>query len=146
MPHLTPTLPHCTAPFAVLAAVAFAVPAAATVPTTYLPDNSMLVVSLNVKQLLRAPLVHADEKAFKEAMESGTKALETFGVNPAKDVDRMIVAVGEDLKAATSILLLHGRFDATKIDGRLRQLARERKNDVQVIEEGGATMFQGRLP
>src|SRR5207248_3597921 len=60
----------------------------------YLPDGTMLVLTLNVKQLLQAPLVRGDDKAFKQALAEATKALEAFGVDPAKDVDRIIVAVG----------------------------------------------------
>jgi hypothetical protein len=115
-------------------------------PTPYLPDGTMFVLTLNVKQLLQAPLVRADEKAFRQMADEAAKALGGFGVDPRKDVDRVVLAVGEKLKAATTLVLLEGRFDTAKVEGRLRDLARERKNDMQVIEDAGATFFQGRLP
>src|SRR5205823_964226 len=46
----------------------------------------------------------------------------------------------------TTLILVEGRFDVAKLQGRLRDLARDRKADMQAIEEGGATYFQGRLP
>src|SRR5437868_5428584 len=99
-----------TATFAVLTAALFATPMRAADPTAYLPDGTMLVLSFNVRQLLQAPLVHGDEKAFKQATADATKALAGFGVDPAKDVDRIVLAVGEQLKAATTLILVEGRF------------------------------------
>jgi hypothetical protein len=120
--------------------------ARAAEPTTYLPDGTMLVLTLNVKQLRQSALLRGDEKAFKEKMAEAAKALETFGVDPAKDLDRIVLAVGEQLNPANTLILIEGRFDVTKIQGRLRELTRERKNDLQAIEESGFTIFQGRLP
>lgn len=129
------------------ATVAYAAPASmAAEPSAYLPDGTMFVLTLNVKQFLQAPLMRSDEKAFERAVDEIAKAFTGFGVDPRKDVDRVTLAVGEQLKAANTLVLLEGRFDATKVEGRLRELARERKNDMQVIEDGGTTLFQGRLP
>ena len=41
---------------------------------------------------------------------------------------------------------MHGRFDADKIQQRLKERGKERKGDVEAIEEGGASIFQCRLP
>src|SRR4051794_12726790 len=115
-------------------------------PTKYLPDGTMLVMTLNVRQLVQTPLVRGDEKAFKQATSEMAKALAGFGVDPAKDVDRVVLAVGEQLKAVNIVILLEGRFNVDKVQGRLRELARDRKNDMQAIEESGAVYFEGRLP
>jgi hypothetical protein len=119
---------------------------AAAEPTTYLPDGTMFVLTMNLKQLFQAPLVRADEKAFQRFVDEATKAFAGFGVDPRKDVDRVVLALGDQLKAATTLVLLEGHFDPAKVEARLRDLAKERKNDMQVIEDGGATLFQGRLP
>ncbi|HEY1381892.1 MAG TPA: hypothetical protein VGF55_34145, partial [Gemmataceae bacterium] len=142
--------PPCRLRFALAVTVAamFAGPPAlrAADTTGLLPDGTALVLSLNVKQLLQAPLVRSDEKAFKQLMGEATKALERFGVDPAKDLDRVLLAASDPLKPASWLMLLSGRFDANKVEGRLKELARDRKADVQVADEGGAAVFQCRLP
>ena len=65
-----------------LAATMLAAPARAADLSQYLPDGTLLVVSFNIKQLMDAPLVKSDEKAFKDGMAEVTKALEGFGVEP----------------------------------------------------------------
>src|SRR5262245_33212505 len=77
----------------------------------YLPDGSFLVLSFNVKQLLAAPLVRGDEKAFKQGMGEAAKVLEGFGVDPAKDIDRVVLAVGDQLQPQNVLVLLQGKFD-----------------------------------
>src|SRR5262245_28717860 len=114
--------------------------------TKYLPDGAMLILSVDVKQFLRAPLVRGDDRAFRQAIGEAAKGLEAFGVDPAKDVDRLVLAAGEQLKAAHAILLLLGRFDPAKFQARLNDLARQKKNDFEAISEGGATVYRGRLP
>jgi hypothetical protein len=113
-------------------------------PTTYFPNGTMLIVSLNFRQLLDAPLVRENASA-RIAVAETAKALEGLGVT-AKELDRVVVAVGEQLRSSSAILLMHGRFDADRVQGRLKERARERKNEIDVIEDAGATIFQCRLP
>jgi hypothetical protein len=131
------------------AGTAVAAPApAATGPAgdldKYLPDGTQFVVSFNVKQLLDAPLVKTDKKAFDEGMEHATKGLQDFGVDPKKDIDRVIIAASEDVQKA--LIFLEGRFDAAKIEGKLEAVAKENKDKLKVITEGKAKIFQTELP
>src|SRR5947208_13626445 len=70
--------------------------AAATGLDKYLPDGAQFVLSFNVKQLLDAPLVKTDKKAFDEAMDNAAKHLKDFGIDPKKDLDRVVVAMSFD--------------------------------------------------
>src|SRR3954463_12113006 len=114
-------IPPCRLPFAVVVSVAATFALAPSLRaadlTGLLPDGTALVLSLNVKQLLQAPLVRSDEKAFKQLMADATKALERFGVDPAKDLDRVLLAASDPLKPASWLVLLSGRFDANKVQG-----------------------------
>jgi len=130
---------------AVAAGLSFAAPAAAD-PLKYLPDGTMLVLRLDVKQFLQSPAIRGDDKGFRKEMGELKKALEPFGIDPTKDVNQAVFAAGEQLKAANMVLLLVGQFDPAKVQGRLKDLARQRKDDLQEIDEGGATIFQGRMP
>jgi hypothetical protein len=127
-------------------AVAF-LPAAATAadPVAYLPDGTMLVVSFNVQQFLESPLIR-DGGNFKPFVKDAVHALEGFGVDPTKDSDRVLLAVGEQLRASSMLMLFQGRFDADKVQKRLKDRAKDRKADIEVLDEGGATVFQCRLP
>src|SRR4051794_21830613 len=77
-----------------------AAPARAADLDKYLPDGAQFIVSFNVKQLLNAPLIKSDKKAFDEGMEHASKGLQDFGIDPKKDLDRVILAMSEDVQKA----------------------------------------------
>jgi hypothetical protein len=129
-----------------LAAAVLGAPARAADFDKYLPDQTLFVVALNVKQLLNAPLLKSDEKAYKQSLAEATKALEGFGVDPAKDVNRVIFAAGEDMKAKNLLILVEGHFDPAKLQAKLDDLAKEPKYNLKTTKVNGATVYQGRLP
>jgi hypothetical protein len=127
-----------------LAAALVGAPARAADVDKYLPDGAFIVLSFNVKQLLAAPLIKGDEKAFKQGMGEAAKALEGFGVDPAKDIDRIVLAVGDQLQPQNVLILLQGSFDSAKVQAKLQELAKEGKN-LDVLTEDGATIYQGKI-
>ena len=129
-----------------LAAAVLGAPACAADIDKYLPDQTLLVVSLNVKQLLNAPLLKSDEKAYKQGLAEATKALEGFGVDPAKDVNRVVFAAGEEMKAKGFLVLVVGHFDPAKLQAKLDELAKDPKNNLKAIEVDGAKVYQGKVP
>jgi hypothetical protein len=131
----------------VVVVVAAAVPVTAgraSEPTTYLPDGTMLAVSINVRQFLDAPLIKENVSA-RQAVGEMTKGLQAAGVE-TKDLDRVVFALGEQLRSSSWLLLVQGRFDIDRVQARLKERARERKNEIDVVEDAGATTFQCRLP
>ncbi len=128
-----------------LTASLLGVAARAADSTHYLPNGTIVVLTFNVKQLLNAPLIKGDEKAFNQGMGEASKVLEGFGVNPAKDIDRITLAVGEEMQPKSVIILLEGKFDPAKINDKLKELVKEKKN-LESITEGGTTIYQGKLP
>ena len=124
----------------------FALPAPAADAGAYLPDRTILVVSVNVPQLLQSPPIRDGGAAVKSVVSDAAKALDGFGIDAAKDLDRIMLAVGDQLRSTSGLVLLQGRFDADKIHRRIKDQARERKGTIAVLDEGGATVFQCRLP
>jgi hypothetical protein len=126
--------------------VAF-LPAAARAadPVTYMPDGTMLVMSFNAQQFLQSPLIR-DGTGLKPFFKDAVLVLEGFGLDPTKDTDRVVLAVGEQTRTGSMLILLHGRFDADKVQRRMKDRAKEKKDEVELIDEGGATIFQCRLP
>jgi hypothetical protein len=129
-----------------LVAVVAAPAAPAADVATYLPDGTMLVVSFNVQQFLQAPLVRDGGGSAQPLIKDAIRALEGFGIEPGKDLDRVLLAVGEQMRAGSMLMLLHGRFDPDKVQQRIKDRAKERKSDIEVLDEGGAAVFQFRLP
>ncbi|HEX4590095.1 MAG TPA: hypothetical protein VH120_09215 [Gemmataceae bacterium] len=105
----------------------------------------MLVVSLEVRQFLQAPLVR-EHAAARPMVHEIVKAFERLGIDAVKDLDRADLAIGDQLRSASSLLLLAGRFDDDKIMARIKERAQERKGEVEILDEGGAKVFQCRLP
>jgi hypothetical protein len=129
---------------AALAVSTIAAPARAADVSKYLPDGTMLVVSLNLKQLLDSPLVKSDEKAFKSGMAELTKVLEGFGVDPNKDLTRVVMATGMDPKNA--LVLLEGKFDSEKVHGKLKELAQDKKNNLSVANDAKVAHYKIKIP
>lgn len=129
---------------AALAVAIVAGPARAADVSKYLPDGTLLVVSLNLKQLMDAPLVKTDEKAFKNGMAELTKVLQGFGVDPNKDLTRVVVAAGMDPKNA--LVLLEGKFDSEKVHGKLKEMAKDKKNNLSVADDAKVAHYKIKIP
>jgi hypothetical protein len=129
-----------------LATALLAAPVRAADMDKYLPDHTLLVVTFNVKQLLSAPLVKTDEKAFNRGMGEAGKVLEGFGVNPAKDISRVVIAAGEQMQPKNVLVLLEGNFNPSKVQDKLAELAKDPKNNLEATKEDGATVYEGKVP
>jgi hypothetical protein len=128
-----------------LAAVLFAAPGRAADLDKYLPDGTIFVLSLNVKNLLESPLLRGDEKAFKTAMGEAAKALEEFGVDPGKDLSRVVIAAGEGAPN-NALVLVEGTFNTAKLQTQLANLAKEKKGNIEPAEGAPAGVYQVKLP
>jgi hypothetical protein len=129
---------------AALAAAFLVAPARAADVSKYLPDGTLFVVTFNIKQLMDAPLVKTDEKAFKDGMSEISKALEGFGVDPNKDLKRIVIAAGMDFPKA--LVLLEGKFDADKVHGKLKEMAKDKKHNLTVADDDKLVHYKLKLP
>ena len=127
-----------------LAAAVLGAPARAADVSQYLPDGTLLVVSFNIKQLMDSALVKTDEKAFKDGMSELTKALEGFGVDPNKDLSRVVLAAGMDFQK--TLVLLEGKFDADKVHAKLKEMAKDEKHNLTVADDDKLVHYKLKLP
>lgn len=111
--------------------------------TKYLPDKTMLVVSINLKQILQSQFARAGDGPLRPIVTEAGKMLERVGLDAGKDIDRIWIAIGDQMNAKTSLVIIDGRFDAAKIHAGLKDLATKRNIEFRVFEEGGVTIFQG---
>ncbi|HZY89524.1 MAG TPA: hypothetical protein VFE78_32175 [Gemmataceae bacterium] len=106
-----------------------AAPARAGLLGPYLPDDSEVVVTVNVRQLLDSPLVkkHALEKA-REALKDLDQVesiLKDLGFDPFKDLERITVASPGGTEKDRGLVILHGTFDLDKFKSKGDEAARD---------------------
>src|SRR5262249_27677055 len=93
-----------------------AAPAWAGETNKYLPDATEGVVTVNVRQMLDAPLVKNNLdtlKALLLATGNVQKVFDDLGFDPFTDIDRVTVAINE--VPTKSLVLVQGKFDPAKI-------------------------------
>src|SRR5436309_1122054 len=95
----------------------------------YLPDDTVLVVSVNIHQILDAALVkkYLMPEAEKNLNRNGDtkKILELLGLNPFKDLSSVTFASpgSADNKKVPGLIIVRGHFDSAKIQSAADQFA-----------------------
>jgi hypothetical protein len=86
----------------------------------FLPDDTQIVASINVRQILDSPLARKLEipKEIENNIkkdEEATKVLKAMGFDPIKDIHRITFASPETPDLKNWLLGVHGNFDLAKI-------------------------------
>lgn len=113
----------------------------------FLPNSTEGIVTINVKQLLAAPLVKANletVKALMLAVPDVQQTLEDIGFDPFKDVDRVVLAIDRDPNK--SVILVHGKFDTAKIAAKAEKAAKDEGDILKVIKASGYTYYSVKPP
>jgi nucleotide-binding universal stress UspA family protein len=113
----------------------------------FLPNATEGVVTLNVKQLLAAPLIKANletVKALMLAVPDVQQTLTDIDFDPFNDVDRVVVAIDRDPNK--SVILVHGKFDTAKIAAKAEKTAKEQSDVLKVIKATGYTYYSVKPP
>src|SRR5690348_15351621 len=105
----------CVAVIAVVAA-----PVHAAELDKFLPDDTQVVASINVRQILDSGLAKKYEiaKEFEKALgqnEEATKVLKGLGLDPLKDITRITIAHTGKQDDKQVLACIHGSFDLAKI-------------------------------
>jgi hypothetical protein len=130
--------------FAVFAACLLAVPARAADVDKLLPDDSSVVVRIDVRQILDSALVKkhglaAAEKALKNNVNI-EKFLTAAGFDPMKHLSAVTLALESDLSSNKGLIILRGKFDSARIAARAEEMAK--KEDRLKIESiAGQTVY-----
>lgn len=110
-----------------------------------LPPNTVGVITIHLKQLLRAPAVKnhslaALRQAYKDS-DAMRKTMESLGLDPFRDLDRMTVALVSQGKKATCLLFVRGRFDTSRFHRAMGQLAKEHSDRVTAHKANGLKYY-----
>lgn len=123
-----------------------AAPGRAAESDKLLPSDANFVVTINIKQLLDSALFKKLDDKFniKDALKKNAEAkqaIETIGLDPLKDIDR-IVASGSGAKQDEALILVLGKFDKTKLEAAASKAAQDDKNGLKILKEGGYTVYE----
>jgi hypothetical protein len=91
----------------------------------YLPNDAEAVLTVNVRQILDAPLIkkHALESVQKLLESGGLKDLQDLDLDLQKDIDRVVLA-NSGSEADRLLLIAHGRFEVAKFEAKAAELAK----------------------
>jgi hypothetical protein len=93
----------------------------------YLPNDTEAVVTINVRQILDAPLVRKEASgALKKVLEENggvLRHLKELDLDPYKDIDSIVLAnsAGDPDR---SLLVVHGRFEVARFEAKAEELVK----------------------
>jgi hypothetical protein len=111
----------------------------------YLPDETERVCTLNVRQLLHAPVVKRFALApLHEALAAGPArhVLAAVGLDPLQDIHRVVVANWGDENDGSWMVIVHGRFDTARAAAGLKQLARAVPGHLKAHQDDGRPYWE----
>jgi hypothetical protein len=95
----------------------------------YLPEDSEVVLNVNVRQILDSELVKKNLLALaQEALRGQDQVqdiLKDLGFDPFKDLDRVVVASPGGTEKDRGLAIVHGRFDVAKFKAKAEQVAKD---------------------
>jgi hypothetical protein len=117
------------AAIAPLLLAAWSAPVGAAEVDAGLPPNAEIVLAINVKQVLHAPVFKQHVlPALRQACQTAgpaCEALASLGFDPFHDLDRLSAGWTSKGKDQESVLVLRGRFDTARFHARAKKAARE---------------------
>jgi hypothetical protein len=102
----------------------------------YLPEDTEMVVSFNVRQMLESDLYKknigdAGRDALK-GLSDVQDALQDLGFDPFRDLDRVIVAGPAGAEQDRGLIIAHGRFDLDKFRAKAEKTAKDDPNMLKI--------------
>ena len=113
----------------------------------FLPDETQIIVSVNVRQMLESGLAKKYEIA-KEVEkqinqnDEATKVLKSLGLDPLKDINRIIVALPGKKDEKRMLVAIQGSFDLAKIHDAADQHIKAHPDKLAVTKEGGQRLYE----
>ena len=102
----------------------------------YLPDDTEMVVSVNVKQIVESSLFKKNVEAkAREALKNQDElqdALHDLGFDPFTDIDRIIAAKPAGGDQDRGLVIVHGKFDLDKFKAKAEKLAKDQPDVLKV--------------
>jgi hypothetical protein len=138
----------------VLAATALLSPAAVQAQTSkLLPADTEMVFTLNLRQILDSPLMkkygleHAKAgfDAFLQANDDAKKAFDGLGLDPFKDIDRLI-STGTSTDKERGIGIIEGRFNPSRWKTVAAEAAKANGDFLKISKLGAHDLWEVSIP
>jgi hypothetical protein len=136
---------------AALVCAVLAVRARAAEINSFLPKETDVVLSLNVRQVLDSPLVkkHALEliKTTLASSKEAQEAIKALGLDPLTDFSRVSVGVGlDDVNHPKAVIIIEGKFDPRKIGDVADALVKKEPKQFSIEKVNGKTVYKISAP
>jgi hypothetical protein len=108
----------------------------------YLPEDTEVYSSLNIRQILGSQLIKKvgldTIRGFLQQSQELNEVLKDLGLDPFKDIDKLISAGPSTGEQDKGLLIIQGRFDVDKFRKRAEKEAKDNKDVVKVqkIKDG----------
>src|SRR5262245_26296080 len=121
-----------------VAATLLSVPARAADIDRYLPADTETVVTLNIRQILGSQLAKKNGleelRDFIKSQEELDGVLKDLGLDPLKDIDKVIVAAPATGEQDKGLVIVHGRFNLDKFKARAEKAAKDNKDTFKILK------------
>ncbi len=123
--------------------------AARAADSKLLPDDTQVVFSINVRQILDSELVKANKDAMDQAKlalenEAGDNAamkyLKSTGFDIFRDLHSITVAGSGDKEP--TVFIIRGSFDPAKLDATARQAANDNPGSIKISKSGERPVYE----
>jgi hypothetical protein len=136
---------------AIIAICAAASPTRAADFDAFLPKETDMVVSLNLRQMVDSPIGKKYAADLAKSMLSNNKqiqqALNSLGLDPLTDFSRITTGIGlDDLSHPKAVVVVEGKFDVKKINDMLDGLVENEPAKFSLEKVGGKTLYKIAAP
>jgi hypothetical protein len=142
--------------YAALLALLLTTPALAGENDRYLPENTELVLRLQVRDLLDVPALKNDKDTLARAKklvlrlasdyEQALQHLDAAGVDLYRDVQTVTVALPGDADGNKAFLVVEGKFDPAKFQAAAEAAAKKPDGGLKVVQVAGRPVYELKLP
>jgi len=113
----------------------------------FLPKETDVIVSVNIRQILDSELVKTHALELIKSSISGSKdaqeAIKVMGLDPLTDINRLSFGMGiEDIGNPRASLVIEGKFNIKKIQDEMETLAKNDPKQYGVEKVGGKTLYR----
>jgi hypothetical protein len=138
-----------------LAAALAAAPARAGEVDKYLPEDTEVLVSVNVRQIVDSDLFKKyaleQARAALKDQEDVQDVLKELGLDPFKDLDRVLVAKPSGGEQDRGLVIAYGRFDLDRLRAKADEAAKNQPDLVKIhkIPDGAggkAVVYEVNVP
>jgi len=129
-----------------LAVLLLASPSRAADLDRYLPADTEVYSVVNVRQILNSALVKRlgveNLRAMINQNEEATKVLKDLGLDPLKDIDKIVSAGPASGENDKGLIIVHGRFDVEKFRARANKEVKDNKDVVKAVKIAGQECYE----